>query len=1755
MLILLFLLPLIALLAVFVFLPQQRKNLNRFCAIAAFISLAAMIYAVNSSPLWKDGERIVWSGISSKSTELIVGGNVETASVGWANGAFSPKIKATSGEKQTKLEISGGGGFVRRETTNEYINGAVIEVEKPQTIGNYTYQKTSGFFCGTRLNISLNNNLLVQIKLPETAKDRVYNLDSVVNNATQNLTPKGEKQSSLFCSAEYKLAPTERLRQVEELKLVLTDARLLLRPSGEIRFLDSRPAPEQICENPCRIRILWSNSSLSAEFDAMPKINHAVLKFLPPYQNFSPLPKDAEAKQQLTVTNQISAGEFAYTLPLGKKESAEKRKLDLSQLTEYIPEAFEKVLQKPCEPPSCKLVEGENVYFAFMRVKDLPSFSWILIFSIVPFVLFLFGLRLVSPQPSPEINAMICCFVTAIWNFSVFRLLLAFRYALDPAYLDKHSIGDLTLAFGGLIFLPCLLFLLARICFDARRYIEGSEAKELMSKSLLFLSAFIIVFILEVKYVQTLWANLPQTFEFSLGWLYGGGIVFLFVYLFAHIFFLYFYKQGRVFAEESENPVSRILKFIFLGVWELPRKFADSSRRIWLDIFAEGSAFGKKLAGFALVYGLFVVAGFFVLGIFGKDFLPFIFCWIPVIFWLAAKSIKTDAETAEAIKKARWKIAILALLTFTPFFFLPLATSDAGSIYANFVILLMLACVLFKAADGNRIFGRISMSLIFIGIVTVFVFYLNFSSFIGVTTIFGEAVPRVLAFKSGDNFQHFILSSDAGSSENQIGLNVYDITNVYQHTWENKAIAREGGLFGLGFGNAPVRLSQIRGDTIQVDSVYSFYVVGDYGFIGGILLLLMYFVPLLIIFFGGRKIFGVGLSTALIICCAFLLEGLIHAAMNVGVAPLTGRNLPMLAVHSFNGDFLRWTVLFAFVINAIYWHYREDGEFENETVCLLTNEENQLKNERLGQNLTKPVPDANGKLPAKTEVLKYRFNQIYASRSEIWRQMFCLTFAPLLLLFLIATYGFIYVYFNDKLAVFSWNVLKEDIDWAISNQMLRVVQDESETSKKCPKIVLDQEKYRVKYTDEDVNNGFLNQQINRFNALSCEERIGEGVFPNITEKLKNVKNYDDYQNFMKILRETDEPSRRARKPNLLMVYRIGKEQREADDKLGFGVAFNPEFNISRTFSETQNRENFPTVKIGNNTKLFGWAWDKGKYVTALENTQVLSWTDWLAASMNLEWKRLGSTEAARKYGNLSLDEKLHNESLKFIDQKGIELHKQKIAASGNDWEGKLPSRIGLTVMKISGGNDNGAVLALGSFPRASGGNQWQKITYGQDAFWIPPAKIVEKRFPAYLRQIYGGDRNFEKVTVMGSSTKPMFAEAVSSVHLDINLHSDFKVSGSEINDNSVFGIKISEKSWKGHGSGQTWVDFNTFLTESNNRYQVLYGFLGLTNSKNNQNILPFEANPASGSALEMFGGKVLNKFPKFDENIGFNFKNSEEMRNLHKTQLAMRLRRMFGVGTFEREDARQTEDYSAYMNSFWTKDENHDALRLFDEEEKNAPLTNVKIQNNFSPAILPARANLRLNRIKNPRDFVTLLLGGGENRWSNIHAAAGFASAVTGRHVLPHIVKNDDSPVSYSRATDFVRLANYIKPGLSGVIFNSNGTANKQMKSTGAIEILQKLKDKNFQIYAKTGTLTEDGKDETSRIILAIVQFEDSAQTKIKKGLVFSLFVEETEQGKSAIWLGEFIVQNKVEILRLLETQITETVAPLNQPQKKKSKK
>jgi cell division protein FtsW (lipid II flippase) len=1220
----------------------------------------------------------------------------------------------------------------------------------------------------------------------------------------------------------------------------------------------------------------------------------------------------------------------------------------------------------------------------------------------------------------------------------------------------------------------------------------------------------------------------------------------IFAYLFAHVWIFYRYKQEKVFTDEDLGLKPRIVKFVFVDVWDFFSRTATAGKDFWTQFFFEEAFTRKGFVKFWIFsFLLFVILSLFVF-VSGVDNLlvthilvPLGFCWFPVAAWLAAKTIETDSEVEAHVRKAKLRVGVIMFVSLLPLFLLPFAMHDVGSIYAGLAVFLSLFVILFKKSAGSRLFGWMSLIFLVVGVGLVFTLFLNLDAFLGKARSvgLGKAAPRILAFKDGANFQHKLLASDAGSNDNELGLNVIDLTNVHEHSWENKAIAFEGGVTGFGFGNAPVRASQIRQDTLQFDSVYSFFIVGDFGFIGGVFLLILYFIPLLLVYFCGRYKFDVGFSVALAICSVFLLDGLFHAAMNIGVAPFTGRDLPLLAVHSFKGDFLRWTVFFGLLINALYWRYSEDGEIGAETVCLLTNERNLQK--QVDSRNAEAIEALESEEAAPPKPKKNLWRVIYSDHSETWRQLAWLTLFPLLILLAIVA-AQISIYRDTDLRIFSWKILKEDIDWAIANRMITALPDPSAPGgADCPRLVLDENQYRLKWKDEDLSNSFLHQQINRFNAAPCGERVGQRVFPGVLQDLGNVSNYESYQVFLNSLRESDLSARKMPKANLFALEKIRKERLFDENEYPYEVKFNPAFNVRRSFNETQKVENMPVVKTSDNVKLLGSAWVKGKWITVLDNLAMLPWTDWLADSMSLEWERLKSPAAQAMYGTLSLDSKLQNTVTAFIDKKGISHHRQNFGAGRNPWD-KLPPRIGLTVLRLSSGNNNGAVLALGSFPRATSGNKWKKISYGQETLWLPPAKLVEKRFPSFLRQLYGGDRNFENVSVMGSSTKPMWAEAVLSAHLDANLQNKFKVRGSAVDDDSVFGIKITDKNWKGHGSKQEWVDFNTFLAESNNRYQVLFGFLGLTQSNKTEILTEAEQSP---SVLETMGTRPWKRYPKFDEKIGFSFKNQKIIENLDKTELALRLRRIFGIATFDKTDADQTNEYSFYLNSFWTKNENHDALRLLEGEE-SLPQINTQIQNNLVPAILPTRLNLKLNRVSKPRDFVALLLGGSDNRWSNVQAAAGFATVITGKPVLPHIVKNDQLPVFYGRSKEFVSLAKILRPGLENVVFAENGTANPYLKKAKTFDFLQQLRRKGFLIYAKTGTLGESDNvklataptdENTTRLLLVIVKFEDNDKTKVAAGLVFSIFVEKSRMGTAAEWLGEFLTQNSSEITRILE--------------------
>jgi hypothetical protein len=524
MLLSLFVLPLLAYLFVYLRLPKYRNLLPSVGVFGiALISLLAFLFAVYNASLWTDGKRIVWSGLKSKTQEMTIGGVQETDYIGWANGAFSPKLKANLSGAQVQLEFTGGDGFVLDEKTNEYLVGEMLAENQRKNLGAYNFQKTEKTFSNNRLEVRQGDDLLTEIYLPGVGKDRVFNLDLLVERATQNLTPKGDAGAGLldyFFGTTYTLSPEARFNEIENLKTAVRDSRLLIRKNGEIRLLEPNMTSRRACELPCRLNVLWSNSRVIVELDKYTGEDKIILRYLPPLLNSSPLPP-AEAKNQLTIGNQISPGEFAYTLPLGNKEDGEKRKLDLSQMMEKraqkIPEPFEVVVKAPCLPPLCKMVEGQNLFYIFHLNEDLPSFWGIFFLSLLPFGLFVFGLFLIAPQPSLDLKCLVAGLVATIWNFLLVRLLLAVRYSLDPAYLDDHTISGLTLSFAVLAFMPGFLFLLARLRSDSRRDMEPDEARRTMYLCFSLLAAIAFVFFIEINYVQALWDNIPESYRFSLG--------------------------------------------------------------------------------------------------------------------------------------------------------------------------------------------------------------------------------------------------------------------------------------------------------------------------------------------------------------------------------------------------------------------------------------------------------------------------------------------------------------------------------------------------------------------------------------------------------------------------------------------------------------------------------------------------------------------------------------------------------------------------------------------------------------------------------------------------------------------------------------------------------------------------------------------------------------------------------------------------------------------------------------------------------------------------------------------------------------------------------------------------------------------------------------------------------------------------------------------------------------------------------------
>ncbi len=1774
--------------AVYVVLLSRTRTRLPWPAAALFTAMVAaaivlqLLYSVEGS---NRAVQIAWTGIETRHSgdALTIGGTRQSATIGWPSGAFSPRISVKASDGQAGiLEIRGGGGFVRYDGAIR--NGVPLTADRPVQVDNYMLRASPLPWWPRRT---------VKLQIPDGAGQPIVEWDLRL--------PAQDRVVALASDTAFAVEMT-RLRKRDS-----GTAGALERWASNIRILASRrglriltPGVDPVQTDvrfPARIDVLWPGRTelLRVERTADDHIDAA---FLPPWRAASPLPP-AEGSQPapsvITVEATALPGDYAFLLPLGREIAPQSQSLPVQA------------------GGAVKTLFLGDFALRFAISRDLPGRIRLLVLFSIALATFGAALWIASPRLLPRDGWTIGGIAVCAFVFLLIRTLLAFRYALDPAHIDSFAFNNVAAAMRALAIVPALVLLAARLRRDrTARYADRFEAiRRRTGQQLLALLAWLIAAgFLETWLSHGLWPNVSErfgTFHFGAGALLTTGLIgIILLWIVLSILYLYFYDPDR----EAGERLERILRRIALIV-ERPwvEQFAkDGAQILWRRAGAtlddeepvEGRSRELAITLFVLIGGLAAVlfllnAGLGLIAGSSEKLVqeivaPFLIVWMPACLWLAAR-VHFKPGSLMARQRFWWIgwLALAVLLVFVPIVVFPaFVLRDAGGIVAACAFMWPVAGILFAGGRPWRL-RWIPVLVLVVAVGVTSLVYLNLERM----WLPGEARARLLIYKEGVGLQQRLPDLPMLREDAKQGVTVRQIRDGLQHIWENQAIAHEGGWWGLGFGRAPARRSNVPQHTLQADSTYSFFIASEEGFLGGLALLLLYAMPLVLVLRSARAQFDIGHGLATLIFCAFWLEALSHAAMNLALLPYTGRDLPLLTPGS-TTDLLRWSLLFCLGVRAVLWRAMETEDGPEAFVT------------------TSLISEPSAATPSGEPQGVYRL------------AVGCIISVPLLLLVGIAAQSWVTA--RDA-------SLGHPLQWT---RLLTAIRQAADTGKlhydpKTREIVNDS-------APEEIAT-LLDQEIARFNALTESEKL-EGGGPHAAEfrqRFRGIRNPDDYEKLMNWLRTLDDEDVLSQRPAL---FRLVPDERFLDEEGHVLVANptyeirpNPAFNNSISFHELTKQEvpavafrdqaagsyvlegdhfqvhiphrpaagrellhmvvlgeagngHFqrvadpgpdsadvflrfrvkplprsaalvpfgefrvdsrglvfrpgireirlrsasgklhrlqiqhaevlavgdrleltarigkdalqPSITIAENAHgaLAGPAWVMGHWESVYDPDPALPWTANLAAALpaeQLRWK----SELSSRFGTLTLTRALQSAAQEFATSHGRK-HFEEFLSSRDGHTPPLPPRVAIAVMRVP----TGEVLALGGWPRMSSSRLWEKA----DGEWIPPFEWVDDKAPGAIRHRYQADRNFDRMPV-GSASKPLWASAILRVAPGIERKLYVRGGDSE---NDIFGVPISKKPWNAHPLPQ-WSGLQTYLTVSDNRYQVRLGFLGLARHDGSSPTGFAEGGHSNSEKESLDGGNsAWKKLPVFDE-IDFTLDKPTVMRGLEQSALAKDLRDTFGIGAETGE--------VVHRRSFWTGKEEDDWKPL-DSAPLSLPLEYTS----------PEAANLEFNRVRNPRYYVAMLLGGATNLWSNVDLAGAFATCVLGRAVVPHITLLDPRLIqpTEKRREKFQNPAVFYN-GLRGVIDSHDGTANPYL-GKDAIGFLNSLR--GVQHYAKTGTLaaSEEKAHSTnniSRILLVLVRDDNS-----QGGLAISIAVENTGMGTATKWLGEFLTSNEDEIRR-----------------------
>jgi len=1816
---------------------------------AAVVSSILTLVLLSGNPWWAGRVQLAWTDVASDraGAPLKIGGSKQDLTIGWPNGRFTPEVVATKSADKLELAVSGGGGFIL--SGERALTGIPIPRGEKIASGNYCVHWERIKIVRRKMFITdCQGGGIGDFTLTAGDGDRVVPLSAVVGSIAIRLRTENKalqaRDLEQWASQRWILARRgegwgplllhwitfERWNvQVAEVETprILSDADQY----PQLKVNGSNPKIEVLEHE--MLHILWPTRSQYFRYRI--EDTRIAIEWMAPWNRNSPPPPESDERPvSMVVCAFPLPGDNAFILPFGTGLSGVRQRLFIfgdkfvqraehgaPVLSEYAPVGSDVTRKDRAE--SSVVVKAEPFQVRLTSLSDIPG-SWYAGFLLALSIL-AFGLAswLFTMSAADEHAWLLNGLGLSLWTMLLLRFVMALRYALDPGAMDLLAARGVENAALALVLMPGIMLFVA-----AGLKMEGGVPADLHQRGRLVLACllgWILAACIVTLLVRRLWPSLPSsrffpTFTFL--WSGRGIIACLLLMLFAiPVVRAHFdpLTHGSRWWKLFRNAM-------FFPLEILERAVPRAGKRIWESAVINtepGVRLTPEQAGrskdfWPVTFVLGIVLAVSLAALFGLQFVlppstkivqevvaPLVFFWVPAGLLIGVWQVWFPGAAPPAWvglkdKLSLNRVVIIVGIIFLSVFLLPLATHDAGGLIAASAVFIAVITVL---VGGGRPFAVPSLALILLSLTLAsasFV-YLNLDPMTPTPGAFGESRVRLLVFRDNAKLKEGLAWFSLRQEESSGVISEQKVSNALEHTWENQAIAHEGGWFGLGFGKAPVRRSLVQQNTVQCDSQFSFFLMSEHGVLGGLGLLLAYLCPAFLVVSAARSRGGIGMGLALAIGMAFFLEACFHALMNLGGLPFTGRDLPLLAVNS-RSNLVRWTVFLTLLAQAVSW--RKSGPLA--------------------------------------------VSQTFSSSA--WRRLTVATAGVSLMFLSLVTWRAVSVAGETTVAaIFDWSPLLREIN------KLGVRHD----------LTYNPKTHRIEFKKPAHYTGttLLEQEIERFNALADEEKR-EGLLvhhpANYARDLAKVTRIEEWDQLMDRLRLADQTVGRSLRPSLLRLTlarpspgegeSIGDSTPDAaaaaknkgsdpllpDLEEPLEVRGNPEYDTRLTFRAPADALQLPVVRwagvrsgavslrgkafeiimpldskaqeravslvsinkawrlaSGSNQtesrkvrlflrgpdgkapvtvdtgtfeasrdrvvyrpgdvtgrKLISWwpwadrfkkgdevilttgqrisvqatngsglsgelvvgavaqssligpAWVQGQWTSVFNPDERIPWTAYLAQAVRNEADRekLGSAEAELRYGALTLDAEMQQAAQSFMARKGRTLHATRIRSGQDAWL-RLPPRVALSIIRIP----NGEAIALGGWPRMSSMPGWKQERTGE---WVPPVSWMEEHAPASISAHYGSDRNFQRM-LMGSTTKPLWASVVLGLHP--GLASSLAVRGVWGPEKSVFGIPIRGPGWHAPDSrslnGTQWCDLTSFLATSDNRYQVRLGILGL--AEPGQGGKPADAAQSSSTDESMNGGgSPWSKVPQFPLEIRFSHKNPGVIGNLADTPLAERWRQLFQVGI-------RSGDMSV-RRSFWTADERDDRKESGSGSNPTAAFD----------VISPQAPDLALDGITMPRQYVSLLLGGGTNVWSNVDFAGAFATAVTGRPVIPHITERQVHP-SESRI-DSLEQAKLIRPGLERALTHPHGTAYEAFR-----RILPRFR--NYSVYAKTGTLRLGGIEPTSRIAVAIVRWDSSGNAK--GGVVFSVVAERGGVGTAAQWLAEFISENPRLVDKFLDAK------------------